>query len=153
MTSAVKWAAFVLVAVMLGLQVVRPAHTNPATDPALTLERTVDVPPDVLNTFASACNDCHSNQTNWRWYTYVAPISWFTVSDVNRGRAELNISVWGSYRARMRETRLRAICELARKRRMPLPAYALVHREANLSSSQITALCEWTAHAAPATAR
>jgi L-ascorbate metabolism protein UlaG (beta-lactamase superfamily) len=32
-------------------------------------------PSEVSALFARSCNDCHSNQTNWRWYTYVAPQS------------------------------------------------------------------------------
>ncbi len=144
MVTPVKPTAFVFASVILGMQFVRPAHTNPPTDNALTLEAIADVPASVSRTFALACNDCHSHKTNWRWYTYVAPISWLTVSHVNNGRAELNFSMWGTYSARMRQTRLRAICELSRSGSMPLPSYALMHPRATLSPEQIAPLCEWT---------
>ncbi len=42
-----------------------------------------------------ACFDCHSNETEWRWYTNIAPISWFIQSEVDEGREELNFSEWG----------------------------------------------------------
>src|SRR5574341_739920 len=86
----------------------------------------------------------NSNKTNWRWYTYIAPVSWFTVGHVNQGRSELNFSVWGAYGARMKETRLKAICEQSRKGTMPLASYAFVHREVRLSRDQESAICEWT---------
>jgi hypothetical protein len=94
--------------------------------------------------FAHSCNDCHSNKTNWRWYTYVAPVSWFTVGHVNEGREELNFSVWGSYGQRKKETRLRAICQQVEKGEMPLSSYTLVHRDTKLSPDQVRTICDWT---------
>jgi len=44
--------------------------------------------------FRSACQDCHSYNTDWLWYTNVAPISWLVQSDVNGGRERLNLSAW-----------------------------------------------------------
>jgi hypothetical protein len=32
------------------------------------------------------------NETVWRWYSYVAPFSWYAVNHVNEGRATLNVS-------------------------------------------------------------
>lgn len=43
-----------------------------------------------------ACFDCHSNETDWRWYTNVAPLSWLIQSEVDEGRAELNFSEWNA---------------------------------------------------------
>ena len=42
-----------------------------------------------------ACFDCHSNETNWAWYTRVPPTSFLTTLDVIRGRRHLNFSEWG----------------------------------------------------------
>jgi len=41
-----------------------------------------------------ACFNCHSNETKWPWYTWVAPVSWLTESDVHEGRRHLNFSEW-----------------------------------------------------------
>jgi hypothetical protein len=41
-----------------------------------------------------ACYDCHSNQTVWPWYSYVAPVSWLVYSDTIEGRSRLNFSEW-----------------------------------------------------------
>lgn len=37
-----------------------------------------------------ACMDCHSNQTKWPWYSYVAPVSWWVADHVEEGRSKLN---------------------------------------------------------------
>ena len=41
-----------------------------------------------------ACYDCHSNESEWPFYSYVAPMSWLVTQDVADGREELNFSEW-----------------------------------------------------------
>jgi hypothetical protein len=142
-----KWPVIIVAAIFIGLQFTTPRHTNPHSDEAQTLQGMTALPPDVSALFSRSCNDCHSNQTNWRWYTYVAPVSWFTVGHVNEGRAELNFSEWGHYGARMKDTRLKAICAQCRGGTMPLASYAFVHREARLSPEEVKMICEWTERA------
>jgi mono/diheme cytochrome c family protein len=43
-----------------------------------------------------ACFDCHSNETVWPWYGYVAPVSWLLYRDVTEGRSNLNFSEWSN---------------------------------------------------------
>jgi Haem-binding domain len=43
---------------------------------------------------AASCYDCHSNETDWPAYAYVAPMSCLVRSDVESGRDELNFSEW-----------------------------------------------------------
>lgn len=142
--AKMKWATIVVALIVVGLQFTTPAHTNPPVDKAQTLAGTTSVPPEVAAVFARSCNDCHSDTTNWRWYTYVAPVSWFTVGHVNEGRTELNLSEWGSYSRRRKETRLNAICAQVQSGAMPLASYALVHREVKLSPDEVKMICTWT---------
>jgi hypothetical protein len=145
MRRASRWTAWILAPVVIGLQFTGPARTNPETDDALALERTESVPPGVARTLAAACGDCHSHRTRWPWYSFVAPASWWTVGHVNRGRAELNLSIWATYSTRMRATRLRAMCALVRSGEMPLRAYTMAHPEARVTEDQIQELCDWAA--------
>jgi len=136
---------FVVVAVIfIGLQFTTPTHTNPPSDEAQSLKRMTTIPSRISALFVRSCYDCHSNETNWRWYTYVAPVSWFTVGHVNDARAELNFSEWGSYGTRMKETRLNAICDQCQKGEMPLTSYALVHPDVRLSPEEVKSICEWS---------
>ena len=144
MRKILKWIAAIAALILIGLQFTSPAGTNPPVDQTKTLEGTTTVPSDVSALFSRSCNDCHSNNTNWRWYTYVAPVSWFTIGHVNEGRNELNFSEWGTYSQRKKETRLRAICEECEKGGMPLPSYVLIHREVKLSPDQVQKICDWT---------
>lgn len=144
MRTKLKWAGVIAALIFVGLQFTSPARTNPPVDNVQTLQGTTTVPSEVSALFVRSCNDCHSNETNWRWYTYVAPVSWLTVGHVNDARAELNFSEWGRYSARMKETRLRAICAQSQSGKMPLPSYALVHREVKLSVDDAKRICEWS---------
>lgn len=138
------WAAVIVVLIFIGLQFTNPKHIDPPVDETKSLQATTTVPTDVSALFERSCNDCHSSKTNWRWYTYVAPVSWFTVGHVNEGRRELNFSEWGTYSERKKGTRLRAICQQVEKGDMPLASYAIVHREVKLTPDQVKAICDWT---------
>jgi len=67
-------------------QVYRPSLRNPP----VTAE--IAVPPEVGAILRRACYDCHSNETNLRWYDNVAPAYWLVVRDVRAGRSRLNFS-------------------------------------------------------------
>lgn len=84
-----------------------------------------------------ACFDCHSNQTEWPWYTNVAPFSWLVQRDVNAGRRTLNFSEWNQPQ---RETG-NAGREIQRGR-MPQWYYVLLHPSANLSPQEKQALID-----------
>ena len=82
-----------------------------------------------------ACFDCHSNQTSWRWYTYVAPVSWLTAHDVEEGRGELNFSEWGMGR-RSPAKLAREIEEQINEGEMPPTTYTAVHPSARLTDAE-----------------
>jgi hypothetical protein len=42
----------------------------------------------------TSCYSCHSNETDWPPYSYVAPVSWLARHDVDDGRKKLNFSEW-----------------------------------------------------------
>jgi len=47
------------------------------------------------NLVKMACFDCHSNETNWPWYSNIAPASWLVYHDVEEARTYLNFSDLG----------------------------------------------------------
>ncbi len=140
-----RWLAPVVVVVLIGLQFVRPARTNPAVDQSQTIQARLQVNPQVTAILARSCQDCHSNTTRWPWYSNVAPVSWFVIDDVNQGRSRLNLSEWGRLDNRKAAKKLDDICEEVEDGAMPLASYTRIHRSAKLSPEDIKTLCEWTA--------
>jgi hypothetical protein len=86
---------------------------------------------------ARACFDCHSNETKWPWYSYVAPASWLVAHDVEEGRSRLNLSEWGmpSGGGEGGEGAGEA-AEVIAGGYMPPAQYLLMHPEARLSDAE-----------------
>lgn len=138
-----KWSAIILVVGFAIIQLVRPARTNPATDASQTIQAHLNVPAEVDAIFKRSCNDCHSNETLWPWYSHLAPVSWLVARDVNEGRRYLNFSVWGSYDADEAEDKLEEIEEEVSKGGMPLWIYLPAHPEAKLSDQDKRTIRDW----------
>jgi len=83
-----------------------------------------------------SCFDCHSNQTRWAWYTFVAPVSWAVQRDVYRAREKLNFTEWD------RSQQIEKAPEKVREGEMPLPQYLLAHPEARLTPAERAALAQ-----------
>ena len=87
-----------------------------------------------------ACYDCHSNETNWVWYTKIAPASFLAVKDVNDGRKHLNFSEWNiSNEAKAKEEIWNEISE----EQMPPWQYKIFHSESKLSLEEKDLLRNW----------
>src|SRR4051794_16032334 len=80
-----------LIALLALIQLVPYGHSH--ANPPVTRAAHWDSP-QTAKLVASACNDCHSNLTNWRWYSNIAPGSWLIQNDVDGGRNNLNFSRW-----------------------------------------------------------
>lgn len=78
----------------------------------------------------TTCYDCHSNETVWPWYSYVAPVSWLVARDVNEGRDALNYSTGEG------ELEGEDMIDEIRDGDMPPANYLLMHPEANLTTEQ-----------------
>jgi hypothetical protein len=80
-----------------------------------------------------ACFDCHSNETVWPWYSYVAPVAFLVAHDVEEGREEMNFST-------DENLNVREMIEQIEDGEMPPRIYLPTHPEANLSAEEKEAL-------------
>lgn len=148
MRKMLKRTSLGVAVLFLVVQFVRPAKTNPAIDPARTMQSHVQITPEVGAIFERACRDCHSNQTTWPWYSNVAPVSWFVIDHVNQGRRHLNFDDWRPLQRsdphQATVNLLNAICEWVQRGAMPLDSYIWLHPNAKLSAADIQTICHWT---------
>lgn len=124
-----KWAVFMVVVLLcLGLsQLIRPAiHSGPVT-------ADIAAPPEVKAVLKKACYDCHSNETNLRWYDQVAPVYWQVASHINDGKKVLNFSEWDKLQPVEQKAKLFESFSQIEAGAMPLSQYTMVHRDARLS--------------------
>jgi len=130
-------AAVVLALVLAAIQLVPVHRTNRlgAGDPA--------APRDVMWTLRRACYDCHSYETRWPIWAYVAPLSWRVVADVDRARTRANFSDWAAYPRERRVALRTATGPLTASHRMPLWYYVTLHPDARLSKADVALLQAW----------
>jgi Haem-binding domain len=139
-----KRISLIVVALVVLIQLYRPAKTNPPEDATKTLHATAQMPPDVAEAVNRSCSDCHTNRTSWPKYSYVAPVSWLVVDDVNEGRRHVNFSEWGTYSAERQQKKLGDICDEVKDGGMPLRQYTWMHTGTALTQQQRDAVCAWT---------
>lgn len=102
-----------------------------------------EVHPAVARIVERSCQNCHSERTNWPWYSYVAPVSWLIESDVSKVRGHMNPSVWDQYTIEKREELLGELAAAVRSRQMPPPRYMLIHSSAKLSEAESEQIYRW----------
>ena len=150
MTTGSRWLvpAAALLGVAAGLQLVpSPRPGNPRTAGERSIEAILGVPPAVDAILQKACRDCHSNETRWPWYSYVAPVSWMVARDVQRARGAVNLSEWARHpgpNPGAAAGTLSAACAGLQIGRMPPAPYRLMHPEARLTAGEIELFCSWT---------
>lgn len=132
------------IVVFVLMQAVRPEQKNPRINPEQTIETQMHVPADVAGILNSACRDCHTDATVWKWYGNVAPFSWLLVADVSSGRNKMDLSQWSKMSKAQQDDRLKGMCDEVTKGDMPLWYYRPLHSEARLSDGDKQKLCDWT---------
>ena len=133
-------AAIVFFVIFAAAQLVRPERTNPPIDPSRTIQAQVENASELGAVLDRSCGDCHSNATEWRWYTQVAPVSWLMARGVAKGREAVNFSEWGTYLSDQQRALLALSCQDAKEGKMPGP-YTLLRPETRLSAQDIETLC------------
>ncbi len=101
------------------------------------------VPEEIAVILQNTCYDCHSNETQYPWYAYVAPVSFLVANDTREGREHLNFSAWQSLSKADKLEALDDIGEEVAEGEMPLKVYPLMHANARLSDEDRQALVTW----------
>ena len=135
-----KWACIVVALCISGiLSVAFPVdHTNPQVTSEIV------APKEVMIILRRACYDCHSNETKWPWYSYVAPASWLIADDVRVGREHMNFSEWGTYTAKQQKHRIKKSIKLIDLGEMPLWFYVPLHMDSDVLSKDLEILTAWS---------
>ena len=117
---------------------------NVSTTPAeQDISKLYAVPADVAAILKTSCNDCHSNNTIYPWYSKIQPVAWWLQHHVNEGKHELNFNEFASYSIRRQYRKLEEVIEQVKENEMPLGSYTLIHKDAVLSEQQKATLTNW----------
>jgi hypothetical protein len=100
-------------------------------------------PEEVTRILKRSCYDCHSNETNLRWYDKIAPFSYKVAADVEEARKRFNFSEWDSIPKAEQEGKLWYIVNMIDAGRMPIPAYTIAHPSAKVSPAELDVLKQY----------
>lgn len=143
MKKWLKYIGYALLSVLVIAQFFRPDRSNPPSDMNRSAQTHLEIPAQVNGLLQRACQDCHTHNTDWPWYSNISPVSWFVAEHVHDGRRHLNFSEWAKYDAKRADHKLEEIAEVLEKRAMPLPSYLPLHAHARLSEEDNQILIEW----------
>lgn len=106
-------------------------------------EKIYNTPNNIATILQNSCYDCHSNNTNYRWYDYIQPARTIVESHISNAKKELNFSEWGNYSNRKQQTKLDRIIKQIKTNEMPLSSYTFIHTSAKLSNNDKQQLINW----------
>ena len=137
MKSLIKYFFIILVLI----QLIQTDKTNPKVDDKLTLEADIKV----MKILKTSCYDCHSYETKYPKYSYIAPMSWLIKRNINNGRDSLNYSIWKDIDKDKKIKRLKRTIQLTKSGLMPKSEYtAVFHEDAIMNKSQKEILIKWS---------
>ena len=142
--SIFKKIVLILLIVFIAIQFIQPLRNKSFQVLPTDISKAVPVPENVKMILQTACYDCHSNNTNYPWYTYVQPVGWILNNHISNGKKELNFSEFGSYATRRQQSNLKSIADQIKDNEMPLHSYTLMHKSARLSKEEKSIIINWT---------
>ncbi|NAS30321.1 cytochrome C [Flavobacteriaceae bacterium R38] len=143
MKRTIKTTLIILLVVFVVMQFIRPEKNISDVVPATDLIVVTKPPKEVQDILKTSCYDCHSNNTNYPWYSNVAPISYWISDHIKHGKGNLNFSEWDTYSVKKKAHKLEELTEEVEKHEMPLESYLRIHKDAKLSNEQIETLTNW----------
>ncbi len=134
----------ILFIVFIAFQFFQPDKPEIKTDnPNDLILNNPDIPAEISMMLKTSCYDCHSNETNYPWYSKISPVSFLVVQDIEDGRQELNFSEWETMSKLDKAGALDDLSGEVQIGEMPLKIYTAIHRDAALSDEEIELLVAW----------
>lgn len=133
----------VLLAALVIIQFIHPKKNKSEENQPNFIGNTFPVPADVKSILAKACNDCHSNNTKYPWYTNIQPLHWFMDKHIRGGKKEMNLDEYTSRSLRYQYKKMDDLKEQIKEGEMPLDSYTWMHKNAKLTEEEKNKLIAW----------
>ena len=134
---------FAILIVFGAIQFVQPARNISGQVLQTDISKIYNAPDDVYALLKNACYDCHSNNTNYPWYSNIQPVGWLLAMDIKNGKEKINFSEFGSNSPRRQISKLQGIANRIKDGSMPLPPYQLMHKNARLTKEEKELIIGW----------
>lgn len=132
-----------LLAVFVLIQFFRPSANKSSAGQPNYIGNAHVVPGDVKPILEKACNDCHSNNTRYPWYSKIQPIAWWLDDHIRDGKKHLNFDEYSNRSLRYQYHKMEETVEMVEEGHMPLKSYTWIHKDAILSEVEKNKLLGW----------
>ena len=132
-----------IIVLILIIQVAQPTKNISAGPQEADITQVYDIPEELHSMFVQKCYDCHSNNTRYPWYFNIQPIGWWLAAHIHEGKEELNFSEFRNYPPDRAAHKLEEIGEVMEEGTMPLKAYTMFHKDADLTDQDKTLIRNW----------
>lgn len=138
-----KKIGLTLMVLLIGIQFIQIHPNQNMVSNANHITNVVTTNPDVAQILKTSCYDCHSNHTNYPWYSYIQPIGFWLNHHVNEGKEEFNLDEFATYKRKKQIHKLEETIEMLDYNEMPLSSYTLMHANAKLTPNQKQRIINW----------
>lgn len=139
----VKAVLIGLLVILVLIQLIRPEkNTHPGPHLA-AISNKYPMTAQVKAIMEKACNDCHSNNTKYPWYSRVQPVAWWLNNHITEGKHDLNFDEFLNYAPKKQAKKMEEMQELVKEKLMPISTYTWIHKDARLTSGERDVLTNW----------
>jgi len=132
-----------LAVLLVIIQFIHPDKNKASGPQTNSLATNITVPDNIKNILAKACNDCHTNNTNYPWYSHIQPVDWWMDHHVREGKRELNFDEYANRPLRYQYHKMEEIADEVEEGEMPLDSYTWMHRDARLTETEKKEVIDW----------
>jgi len=133
----------IAIGLLIIIQLIRPERNISSASFPNDISTQYVVPANVKQVLEKACDDCHSNNTNYPWYTNIQPVGWWLQYHVNEGKRELNFNEFVGYPLKKQDHKMEELIKTVKEGEMPINSYTWTHKNAKLSEQEKELLLNW----------
>ncbi|HMK24899.1 MAG TPA: heme-binding domain-containing protein [Chitinophagaceae bacterium] len=139
----IKKILLFLLAAFIIIQFFHPKPNKTKEEQPNFIGKTFFIPGDVKAILGKACNDCHSNNTRYPWYSHIQPVDWWMNGHIIKGKKGLNLDEYTNKRLRYQYHKMEELIDQVKEGNMPLNSYTWIHKDAILSPAEKNSLINW----------
>lgn len=132
-----------LLVIFILIQFYRPAANKGIDIQKNDIAEVYKIPEDVMAVVTSKCYDCHSNYTQYPWYSNIQPVGWWLASHINDGKKHLNFSEFKTYKPEKAAHKLLEFSDAINEGWMPLESYTFIHGDKVVSEADRKIINAW----------
>ena len=138
-----KKIMLVLLLVLVIIQFIHPKKNKAEGVQPNYIGSSFAIPADVKTILGKACNDCHSNNTAYPWYSKIQPVDWWMNNHIVDGKKGINFDEYTNKSLRYQYHKMEEVIEMIEDGKMPLNSYTWIHKDAILTAGEKAKLIGW----------